>query len=312
MPKLPSDRRLITGAALVLLGAVLFSTKAVIVKLAYRYEVDSISLLALRMLFSLPFFLLVASYSGKASNRRHARLSHRDRWSILILGVMGYYLASLLDFLGLQYITAGLERLILFVYPTLVLLIGALVFREPVYRRQLGALVLTYVGITIAFLEGLSLSGGKNFVLGTVMVFFGALAYAVYIVGSGRLLPRIGTLRFTSLAMTAAAAAVLIHHGIARQWHLFGFPAPVYGLAFLMALIATVLPSFILSEGIRIIGSGNASIVGSIGPVSTIVLAYIFLGEQLGWMQWSGTILVISGVLFITLQKHRKPRLKPE
>ena len=138
MPKLPSDRRLITGAVLVLLGAVLFSTKAVIVKLAYRYEVDSISLLALRMLFSLPFFLLVASYSGKASNRRHARLSHRDRWSILILGVMGYYLASLLDFLGLQYITAGLERLILFVYPTLVLLIGALVFREPVYRRQLG------------------------------------------------------------------------------------------------------------------------------------------------------------------------------
>lgn len=298
---------MIVGAVLVFLGAILFSTKAVLVKLAYRYEVDSISLLALRMLFSLPFFLLVAALSGRHKKKQGLSLRPRDWRHILMLGVLGYYLASLLDFLGLQYITASLERLILFVYPTLVLLIGAVVYREPVSRRQLGALILTYLGITIAFSEGLSMNGGPNFILGAGMIFFGALAYAAYIVGSGRMLPRIGTLRFTSLAMTASAAAILIHHGIAYQWALFGFPPPVYGLAVLMALIATVIPSFMISEGIRNIGSGNASIIGSIGPISTIVLAYIFLGERLGWLQWAGTVLVIAGVLVITMQKRSKP-----
>lgn len=301
---------MILGAALVFLGAILFSTKAVIVKLAYRYEVDSISLLALRMLFSLPFFLLVAALSGRRKKQQGLALSPKDWLRILFLGVMGYYLASLLDFLGLQYITASLERLILFVYPTLVLLIGAVVYREPVTRRQLGALLLTYLGITIAFSEGLSMSESKNFSLGAGMIFFGALAYAVYIVGSGRLLPRIGTLRFTSLAMTASAAAILVHHGIAYRWQLFGFPPPVYVLSILMALIATVIPSFMISEGIRNIGSGNASIIGSIGPISTIVLAYIFLGERLGWLQWAGTVFVITGVLVITLQ--RRPRPAPQ
>ena len=297
---------MILGATLVFAGAILFSTKAVLVKLAYRYVVDSISLLALRMLFSLPFFLLIAALAGRQKKYRNLPISKADWLRILLLGVMGYYLASLLDFLGLQYITASLERLILFVYPTLVLLIGAIVYREPVSRRQLGALLLTYLGIIIAFSEGLRMGGDKNFILGSGMVFFGALAYAVYIVGSGRLLPRIGTLRFTSLAMTASAAAILIHHGIAYRWQLFGFPAPVYGLSALMALIATVIPSFMISEGIRNIGSGNASIIGSVGPISTIVLAYIFLEERLGWLQWVGTVLVIAGVLVITLQKQPK------
>ena len=297
---------MILGAALVFTGAILFSTKAVIVKLAYRYEVDSISLLALRMLFSLPFFLLVAALSGRQKKYRGFPISRKDGFRILFLGVVGYYLASMLDFLGLQYVTASLERLILFVYPTLVLLIGATVYREPVTRRQLGALLLTYLGIAIAFSEGLYRGGDENYIWGAGLVFFGALAYAVYIVGSGRLLPRIGTLRFTSLAMMASAGAVLAHHGIAYRWQLFGFPTPVYGLALLMALIATVIPSFLISEGIRNIGSGNASIIGSIGPISTIVLAYIFLGERLGWLQWAGTVLVIAGVLVITLQKRLK------
>ncbi|MCO6492629.1 MAG: DMT family transporter [Phaeodactylibacter sp.] len=300
-------RRMLLGAALAFTGAILFSTKAVIVKLAYRYEVDSISLLALRMLFSLPFFLLVASLSQRQKKYRGLPIGRRDALRILLLGVLGYYLASLFDFIGLKYITASLERLILFVYPTLVLLIGAIAYREPIRRRQLGALLLTYLGIAIAFSEGLYLNGGQNFVLGAALIFSGALAYAAYIVGSGRLLPRIGTLRFTSLAMTAAAAAVLAHHGIAYRWQLFGFPPEVYGLAALMALIATVIPSFVLSEGIRLIGSGNASIIGSVGPISTIVLAYFFLGERLGWLQWAGTVLVISGVLVITLQKRRQP-----
>lgn len=299
-----SGHRMILSAVLVLAGALLFSTKAVLVKLAYRHGVDSISLLALRMLFSLPFYLLIAALSGRQKRYEGFSLSRKDGLRIFLLGVAGYYLASLLDFAGLQYITASLERLILFVYPTIVLLIGAIGYREPVSRRQLGALALTYLGIGIAFSEGLFLSGSSHFVLGSGLVFAGAVSYAVYIVGSGRLLPRIGTWRFTSLAMSSAALAVLAHHGLACHWQLLGFPAPVYGLALLMALIATVIPSFMISEGIRVIGSGNASIIGSIGPISTIVLAYIFLGERLGWLQWMGTALVIAGILVITLQKR--------
>lgn len=291
------------SAGLVFLGAILFSTKAILVKLAYRYGIDSVSLLALRMLFSLPFFLLAASISGRQAKYKEHRLTKKDWRSLLLLGVAGYYLASLLDFMGLQYITAGLERLILYVYPTLVLLIGALFYGQPVCRWQVLALLFSYAGIGIAFSEGLAMSGGSHFALGAALVFGSALSYAIYLVGSGQLLPRIGTLRFTSLAMTAACLAVLTHHGIIFHWRLFHFPIEVYGLALLMALIATVIPSFMISEGIRVIGSGNASIVGSIGPISTIVLAYFILGEKLGLMQCLGTVLVILGILLITMDK---------
>ena len=297
-------RSFIWSAGLVFLGAILFSTKAILVKLAYRWGIDSVSLLALRMLFSLPFFLLVAALSGRQEKYKGLRLGRKDLVSLLLLGIAGYYLASLLDFMGLQYITASLERLILYVYPTLVLIIGALFYRQPITRVQLLALLCSYLGIGAAFAESFSLAGSAHIAVGAALVFGSALSYAIYLVGSGQLLPRLGTLRFTSLAMTTACLAVLAHHGILYHWRLFHFPMAVYGLALLMAVAATVIPSFLISEGIRAIGSGNASIVGSIGPISTIVLAYFFLGEKLGWLQWLGTALVIVGVLLTTLSKR--------
>ncbi len=289
------------AAALVLTGAVCFSSKAIFIKLAYRYDIDSVSLLSLRMLFSLPFFIAVAIWASRRG--QPAPLSRRDYGKVFLTGVTGYYLASLFDFLGLQYISAGMERLVLFVYPTLVLLLSALLFRQPILPRQYLALALTYSGIGLAFAEGARQSPGGDYVLGASLVFISALCYALYLMYSGRLLPRVGTLRYNSLAMMAAALAVLIHHGIAHQWALSHYPAPVYGYALLMAVFATVLPSFLIAEGIRIIGAGNASIIGSVGPVSTIVLAYYFLGEGFGWYQWGGTLLVIAGVLLISLRR---------
>jgi drug/metabolite transporter (DMT)-like permease len=237
----------------------------------------------------------------------------RKEWGLVALyGILGYYLASLLDFLGLQYVTAGLERLILFVYPTLVLILSALFLGEKIKPVQYWAVLITYGGIALAFFESLRLGGEPNFVLGSILIFLCAVSFALYLIGSGQLLPYLGTWRYTSLAMTAASAAVLIHHGLFYRWDLFGFSWPVYRLAILMAVFATVLPSFLISEGIRIIGASNAAIIGSVGPISTIILAYIFLEERLSILQCVGTFIVIAGVLMITLRKRQpdEQRLK--
>ena len=283
--------------------AFLISTIAIMVKLAYRHPVDPVSLLALRMLFALPIYLSVAWFSKSKGN---SPVRSKDYVYISLFGVMGYYVASLCDFLGLQYVTAGLERLILFIYPTLVVLISALFLSRPINKKQWLALGLTYGGILITFVDPYTMADNKNVWLGSSLIFVAALAYAVYLVGSGSMLPRIGTLRYTSLAMSAACIAVLVHHGIAAGWQLFHFTAPVYWLALMMAILATVLPSFLIMEGIRVVGSSNGSIIGSVGPISTIVLAYIFLDERFGYLQWIGTLLVIGGVLIISLDKHRQ------
>lgn len=296
---------------LILLGAIMSSTKAVIIKLAYQHEVDTLSMLTLRMIFALPFFVGLAVYA-EYKNRQSDRptvVSNRDLLSLALLGNLGFFMASYLDFWGLKYIPAAMERLILFTYPSIVLLINVLIFKEKINRIQFGALALTYLGIAIAFIEGISLAGHPDFIFGSLLVFFCAVAYAVYMVGSGKLLPRLGTLRFSSYAMIFACLTIIAQHGFVHQWQLFDYPVEVYQLTFLMAIVATVLPMLMVSEGVRLIGASNASIIGSIGPISTIVLAYIFLGETLGLWQWLGTFIVIAGVLLISLQKSRNKKI---
>lgn len=293
---------------LVFTGAIMISSKAIMVKLAYRHEIDSVSLLALRMLFSLPFYLVIAYRSERKGRSRGQKLTRKQWLGVGLYGILGYYLASLLDFIGLQYVTAGLERLILFVYPTLVLILSALFLGKKIKRIQYLAVLVTYVGISLALIESLRIGEEQHLLLGSVLIFSCAIAFAIYLIGSGRLLPYLGTWRYTSLAMTAAAIAVLTHHGLFYQFDLFDFPLPVYRLAILMAIFATVLPSFLISEGIRIIGASNAAIIGSIGPISTIILAYIFLEEHLSFLQWVGTFIVIGGVMMITLQKGSKQK----
>ncbi len=298
----------VIASAFVLFGSIMFSIKAVLVKLAYQYDVDTLSLLTLRMSFALPFFVGIAIYSTQKNNKQKVpvMLSSKDWGALAFLGVIGYFAASYLDFWGLQYISASMERLILFIYPTIVLLLNLVIFKEKINRIQVIALLITYIGISIVFAEGLSISQQPNFVLGGFLVFCCAITYAIYLVGSGQLLPRLGTLRFTSHAMIFACLAVIIQHGIMQQWQLSGFAPQVYLYAFLMAVLATVLPTLLVSEGIRVIGASTASIIGSVGPISTILLAYIFLGERLGFWQWVGAIVVIGGVLLISLQKKRK------
>jgi len=297
-----SDR--FAGAALVLFAAVAFSAKAIFVKLAYRYSVDAVTLLALRMLLSLPFFLIAALWSRRA---RAPRLDARQWLAVGFLGLGGFYLASLFDFLGLQYVSAGLERLVLFIYPTLVVLITRVRDRRPIRRPEIGALLLSYAGIAVVFLHDLRVEGG-NIPLGTALVFASAFAYAVYLVGSGELLHRIGTLRLTAYVMTVSSIAAVIQFFATHPPAALVQPRPVYLLALAMALVSTVLPAFLLAAGIRRVGARTASMIGAIGPVSTLVLAAVFLGEPLTAVQLGGAALVLAGVTTVSLQRRPPPQ----
>jgi drug/metabolite transporter (DMT)-like permease len=303
-PQASAARTRLLGALLVFVSGVAFSTKAVLVKLAYRQGIDSVSLLALRFGFSAPFFAM-AVFAGRLRGKRPVPLTGRDRLSIVGLGVLGYYLASLCDFVGLRYISAGLERLILFIYPTLVVVIETWLFKTRLGRRQVLALVITYAGIALAFRGELG-NYGSDVPRGAAWVFGCALTYALYLLGAGRMVPKLGSQRFTALALLAATGAVLVHALLAKA-QILGLPAAAYGIGLVMALLATVLPAFLLARGIALIGSGPAAIISTVGPVSTILLAYFFLQEPLSLTELAGTALVIFGATLVAWGKSAKP-----
>jgi drug/metabolite transporter (DMT)-like permease len=289
------------GALCVAAGAVAFSGKGVIIKLAYRYGVDAVTLLALRMIFSAPFFLVLLWWAMRGKDV--APLSSADRRSVLMLGVIGYYLASYFDFLGLQYITAALERLLLFIHPTFVVLLSAALFGRRITRRDVVAIVLSYLGILVVFGQDLATQPG-NVALGSAWVLLSALFYAAYLIGSGRVVGRVGSLRFACFAGLTSCAAVVMHFLVTRDAALIvSQPAPVYWLTLLMAVVSTVLPIVLTSEGIRRIGASHASIMASIGPVATIFLGAMFLGESVTAIQLLGAALVLAGMLTISLQR---------
>ncbi|WP_231402167.1 DMT family transporter [Panacibacter microcysteis] len=280
-------------------GAVLFSTKAIMVKKAFADTgVSALSLLTFRMLFSLPFYLVTAFVlSNKQSN---VKFTSKDWWLIIFLGVIGYYLSSLFDFTGLQYVSAGIERLILFLYPTFVVLINACMFGQAVTRTQKIALILTYIGIGIAYFGELNItSAGDNFFLGSLLIFLCAVTYASYLVGSGRLIPKLGASKFTAYVMLTATAGVLVHFFAASGYSTLVLTKELTIYAILLAVVATVIPSFLIAYGMKTIGANNTAIVTSVGPVSTILQAHWILGEHIFTEQIIGTILVIIGVLLI-------------
>lgn len=289
------------GIIFALVAAIGFSAKAILVKLAYLDDVDAITLLALRMAFALPFFLIVAAKTKL--NKRRQVLTAKDKFAVVGLGLIGYYLASYLDFLGLQYISAGLERLILFLYPTMVVLISALVFRHRIGRNVWIALLISYAGIALVFLHDMQVLQ-HDALSGSVLVFASALAYAVYLVGAGHTIARIGATRFTAYVMTVACVACLLQFAVTHPVAALDLPRRVYGLSIAMAVFSTVMPAFLLAAAMRRIGSMHTSMIGSIGPVSTIFLAYVFLGERMSLEQITGSILVLAGVLMISLKKH--------
>jgi len=302
-PHVTVNRDALIGVMFALVAAVGFSAKAILVKLAYLSPVDAITLLALRMLFSVPVFIGVAVWAWL----HHAEpLTRQDKLLVLVLGLIGYYLSSFLDFLGLQYITAGLERLILFLYPTMTVILAAAIYKLPIGRRVILAMALSYAGIVLVFLHDAGIGHAANTLLGGFLVFLSTLSYSTYLVGAGHAIARIGTARFTAYAMVVASAAALLQFGLTHPLSALDLPLRVYELSVAMAIFSTVLPVFLLSYAIKRIGSGSASLIGSIGPVSTIGMAYVFLNEGLSLLQIAGSSLVLIGVVIISVTTSKK------
>jgi drug/metabolite transporter (DMT)-like permease len=291
------------GVCLAAGGVLCFSLRPILIKLVYAQVTDPVTLLALRMVFSLPFFLGAALWTG--GSRRQAPISARDGLAMIGLGVLGYYLASYLDFLGLQYISAGLGRLILFLYPTVVVLLSTAVLRKPVHRHELGALVLSYAGIALVLSPALA-GTEKSLPLGAALVFASGAIYAVYLIAGTEIVRRVGSVRFSAYATMVAALCCIVQFFVLRPISALEMPAQIYAIAAVIGVVCTALPIFMTSEALRRIGANRVAIIGALGPVSTIVFAYLGLDEYLTMVQLAGAALVVAGVLLVSVP--RQPR----
>ncbi len=296
------------GAAFVFAAAIAFSAKAIFIKLAYAYSVDAVTLMALRMLIATPFFVVMAFQASR--DQGNSALAAHDWGKVVALGLAGMYFSQLFDFLGLEHVSAGMERTILFLYPTFVVVISSLFFGKPVGLREIAALILSYAGVVLVAAQELSIKPDANTLLGAGFVFISAMTYAGYMVGSGPAIHKIGTQRFTGYTMIVACTAVLGHFFATHPITALDLPIPVYELGFVMAMVSTVLPLVLLNAGIRRVGGSQASLIGSIGPVSTVLLAAIFLGEVITGRQMLGTALVLVGVLIITIPQTTAQQTK--
>ena len=287
------------GIALALAGVVAFSVRPILIKLAYAYVTDPVTLLALRMVFSLPFFVAAALWLQR--DRASAPLTRRDLWTVVFLGFLGYYLASFLDFLGLQYISAGVGRLMLFLYPTITVLLSALFLGKRVGTREVVALLVSYAGLALVLSRAF---GGENhnLLLGALLVFGSAVCYAVYLVASSQVVRRIGSMRFTAYATSVASVLCIAQFLLLRPLSALDLPPQVYGLAAAMGVLCTVLPVFMTSEALKRIGANHVAIIGAVGPVTTIFLGWLGLEEHMTLPQIAGAVLVLGGVMLVTIR----------
>ncbi len=304
------DRKAVARAAYIgvictIAGSIGFSGKTILVKLAYQYDVDTMTLLALRMIFALPFLTVMAWWAGPPPSR----MTRNDWLSLLGLGFTGYYLGSYLDLAGLQYISAGLGRLILFLYPTLVLVLSLIFLKQKIKPRQIVSLALSYGGIALVFHSEIALQRDPgDLALGTGLVFASAVTYAIYLVAGSRLVQILGSMRFTSYATLAASVFVLGTFAYTHGFSQLVVKSEVYLLTLILAIFSTVLPLWLMAEGLKRIGANQVALVACIGPISTIGLAQMFLGEPITLVQIAGAGLVLAGVIIISLRPQTSPR----
>lgn len=299
-PAASERRELITGVLLAGAGAIAFSCKAIIIKLAYRYGVDAVTTIMYRMLFALPLFLTLSWWAG----RNRPAPSAQDWRTLFGLGFCGYYLASYLDFAGLQYISANLERLILYLNPTIVLLAGKLLFKTPVSRAQWLALGLSYIGVLVVF--GHDVRSGPDIGLGTLLVFGSAVSYALYLVYSGQIVHRLGAMRVTGLGTSIACFLCIAQFFILKPPSAMLVAPEVLWLSVLNAVLCTFVPVLVTMMALERIGAGITAQIGMIGPMSTIALSVLVLDEPFNAWIAAGTALVVSGVWLLARARMRQ------
>lgn len=285
--------KLRSGLILAVLGTALFALKSIFIKYAYGHGVDTTTLLALRMLIAMPFYLAMLAWLFMRSAVK--KPERRYFGSILLLGFFGYYLASYLDLLGLNYITAQLERLTLYTYPILTTVLSAIILRELINRRVVTALALTYAGVFLLYWKE-SLGDGGDTSLGVALVMGSALSYSIYIVLAKPYITRLGSELFTSLAMLASTIYVIIHFSLTHPIGDLIINREAWIYAFLLAFVSTVLPSYLVAEAVARIGAARTSIVGTAGPVVTILLAVVLLDEPFGLFHLVGMSMILIGV----------------
>jgi drug/metabolite transporter (DMT)-like permease len=300
MQEIPS-KRFATGLVLAIVGAIAFSGKAIIVKLAYRHGVDAVTLIMYRMLFALPIFAVMAWWASRGK----AALTRQDWLGVIGLGFSGYYLASFLDFAGLAYISAALERLILYLNPTLVLILGWLLYKKRMTARQIGAMALSYAGILLVFghelsIQSTSTTDNGNTALGAFLVFGSAVSYAIYLSYSGEMVKRLGSLRLVGLATTVACLLCIGQFAVLRPLSAMAVAPQVIWLSLLNATLCTALPVLAVMMAIERIGAPLAAQTGMIGPISTILMGVLILGEPLNVWIIAGTVLVLAGVYMVS------------
>lgn len=285
------------GTACVAVSALLFSTKSVFVKIAYQYHIDSTILLALRMAFALPFFGLMLWFNR---SKTPIKATRQHYIGLVMAGVVGYYGASIFDFWGMEYISASLERLILFMYPTLTVILSALFLRQKIRPSTWLAIMISYTGMAFVFL-GNQHEESSHLILGSCLVFAGALAYAGYLVASGVLIPRFGAVRFTAFALMIATICCFIQYLVSHPLTLLSqLPREVWLLSAVLGFFCTFLPAILLTQGIKRIGASQAALISGISPVITLALGAWLLNEQLTLWQFLGAGLILMGVIFIS------------
>ena len=284
-----------SGLLLAAAGSIAFSGKAIIVKLAYRHGVDAITLVMFRMLFAVPFFIAMAWWAGRGKSP----LTRNDWLGVLGLGFSGYYLSSFLDFLGLQYISASFERLILYLNPTLVLVLGWVLYQRKISYRQGVAMAVSYSGVLLVFGHEVSLVG-ENVALGAALVFSSAITYAIYLSYSGQMVQRLGSLRLAGLATTVACMLCIVQFAVLKPTSALEVAPEVIWLSMLNATACTVLPVLMVMMAIERIGPGLTSQIGMIGPMSTLTMGAVLLNEPFNAWTLMGTALVLGGVFWVT------------
>jgi len=290
------------GIAFAVVGVLAFSLRPILIKLSYAaHPVSPNTLLFLRMALSLPFFLAV----GWWLRRDEPRLTGRDWAAVAGLGFLGYYGASFLDFLGLQYVGAGVGRLILFLFPTLVLLLSFLFLKKTPNRREIAALLLSYAGIALVVSNQVDTSAqGRLFLFGVLLVFASALLYAVYLVAGSQVVRRVGSMRFTAYSMAVATLPAVVQFlALEQPLAALDLPSKVWTYAIVLATLSTVLPVFLQAEALKRIGANPFALIGAVGPVSVALTSALGLDEPFTWVQALGGALVIFGVMLVTLKR---------